>query len=144
MREFGKFIDEKTIEKAPKNKGSFSNYNLSEELMLADGYKPISVVEDPTAEKSEVRFRELDDSIEQYYVSSEDFIDTEVNKDKELIIRSERNYRLLISDWTQLPDAKLSEEKKAEWVEYRQQLRDVPEQKGFPDDVIWPKEPELP
>jgi hypothetical protein len=28
------------------------------------------------------------------------------------------------------------------WVDYRQALRDVPEQSGFPTDVIWPTHPE--
>ena len=28
-----------------------------------------------------------------------------------------------------------------EWAEYRQALRDVPEQEGFPFNVTWPQEP---
>jgi len=31
------------------------------------------------------------------------------------------------SDWTQLPDAPLSDAEKAEWATYRQQLRDLPD-----------------
>ena len=30
-----------TIKYAPRNKGSISNYNKNEKLMLADGYKPV-------------------------------------------------------------------------------------------------------
>jgi len=41
-------------------------------------------------------------------------------------LRSTRNLKLMQSDWTQLPDAPLTDAKKAEWVTYRQQLRDLP------------------
>lgn len=40
-------------------------------------------------------------------------------------VRRPRNFFLAQSDWTQLPDAPLTEAKKAEWAAYRQQLRDM-------------------
>jgi hypothetical protein len=40
---------------------------------------------------------------------------------------AERDYLLLHSDYTQLPDAPLTTEQKAEWATYRQQLRDYPD-----------------
>ena len=40
-------------------------------------------------------------------------------------IRKKRDARLQASDWTQLPDAPLTAEKKAEWATYRQELRDI-------------------
>lgn len=27
------------------------------------------------------------------------------------------------------------------WVDYRQALRDVPQQSGFPEDIVWPEKP---
>jgi hypothetical protein len=42
-------------------------------------------------------------------------------------LRAERNEMLMRSDWTQLPNSGLSEEKKAAWETYRQALRDLPE-----------------
>ena len=45
---------------------------------------------------------------------------------------AERNQLLSESDWTQLPDSPLTTEKKTEWATYRQQLRDMPAQEGFP------------
>jgi hypothetical protein len=58
--------------------------------------------------------------------------------------REERNALLAASDWTQLPDARASmgETKAAEWDAYRQALRDIPQQDGFPQDVTWPVSPE--
>jgi len=28
-----------------------------------------------------------------------------------------------------------------EWADYRQALRDVPQQIGFPGDIVWPSKP---
>jgi hypothetical protein len=53
-------------------------------------------------------------------------------------IRSERNKRIAQCDWTQLPDASVDV---AAWASYRQQLRDLPKQSGFPWLVTWPSEP---
>lgn len=52
--------------------------------------------------------------------------------------RRERNARLASSDWTQLPDVKLSKDQAAAWKAYRQALRDLPLE-GKP---AWPKPPE--
>ncbi|PIW54632.1 MAG: hypothetical protein COW16_10335 [Sphingomonadales bacterium CG12_big_fil_rev_8_21_14_0_65_65_10] len=39
--------------------------------------------------------------------------------------RGERDRRLAASDWTQLPDAPLTEAERAAWASYRQALRDL-------------------
>lgn len=57
----------------------------------------------------------------------------------EIEVRSKRDSLLKKTDWTQLPD--VPEETKLLWAEYRQALRDVPEQSGFPYEVIWPTSP---
>jgi len=57
------------------------------------------------------------------------------------IVRAQRDAKLTVCDWTQLPDAPLSAGAKTAWGAYRQALRDVPEQAGFPVDVAWPVAP---
>ncbi|MFH1914427.1 MAG: tail fiber assembly protein [Pseudomonadota bacterium] len=57
-------------------------------------------------------------------------------------IRAQRDRLLAECDWTQLADAPLSEDERDAWTAYRQELRDVPQQAGFPDAVGWPVEPE--
>lgn len=57
-------------------------------------------------------------------------------------IRQQRDALLARSDWTQLPDAQLTTEQKAAWATYRQALRDVPTQAGFPTAVVWPVAPQ--
>lgn len=52
--------------------------------------------------------------------------------------RAERNRKLAECDWTQLADATVD---KTAWATYRQGLRDVPTQSGFPWDITWPVEP---
>jgi hypothetical protein len=51
-------------------------------------------------------------------------------------LRSLRDSRLMLSDWTQLPDAPLTEEKKIEWEIYRQELRDLPENIEDPKPLV--------
>jgi hypothetical protein len=54
-------------------------------------------------------------------------------------IREKRNQLLTASDWTQMPDAPVDQ---AAWATYRQALRDIPQQAGFPTDITWPTKPE--
>lgn len=54
------------------------------------------------------------------------------------VVRADRNKRLADSDWTQLPDAPVDH---AAWATYRQELRDVSSQPGFPWEITWPEEP---
>lgn len=56
-------------------------------------------------------------------------------------VRSERDSKLQACDWTQLPDVPLTAEQKAEWVTYRQQLRDVTNQPD-PFNITWPVAPQ--
>lgn len=55
--------------------------------------------------------------------------------------RAQRDARLSACDWTQMVDSPLSEEEKAAYQTYRQALRDVPQQEGFPTSIQWPEEP---
>ena len=52
--------------------------------------------------------------------------------------RDQRNALLTQSDWTQVADAPVDQ---AAWATYRQALRDVPAQAGFPETIVWPIAP---
>lgn len=54
-------------------------------------------------------------------------------------VRAQRNRLLADSDWTQLADSTAD---KAAWATYRQALRDITAQDGFPWNVVWPTKPE--
>ena len=54
-------------------------------------------------------------------------------------MRSNRNRLLAECDWTQISDATVD---KAIWATYRQELRDISSQAGFPWEITWPTQPE--
>ena len=53
-------------------------------------------------------------------------------------VRAQRDQLLLECDWTQLSDSPVDP---LPWRTYRQELRDVPQQAGFPWTVVWPVSP---
>ena len=54
------------------------------------------------------------------------------------VARSHRNALLTASDYTQLAD---SPRDKQSWAVYRQALRDITGQVGFPETIVWPVAP---
>jgi len=56
-------------------------------------------------------------------------------------VRSYRNYLISQCDWTQIPDAPLTVEQKTAWQEYRQALRDIPQNYATAAAVVWPTPP---
>ncbi len=58
--------------------------------------------------------------------------------DEAKLVRAERNRLIAECDWTQVADSPVD---KAAWATYRQELRDLTLQAGFPFDVIYPTKP---
>jgi len=52
-------------------------------------------------------------------------------------IRNQRNVLLAETDYMALSDVTMSDD----WTTYRQALRDIPSQDGFPSGVTWPTKP---
>jgi hypothetical protein len=91
-----------------------SAYNIEQSIELVDGvWTQVWVVVDHTAE-----------DIERQWES----------------VRSERNQLLSECDWTQLPDAPLTNTETANWGSYRQALRDITTQSD-PFNINWPVSP---
>ena len=55
--------------------------------------------------------------------------------------RGERDARLRACDWVTLRALEAGATVPAAWAAYRQALRDVPAQGGFPDVIEWPEVP---
>ena len=53
-------------------------------------------------------------------------------------VRATRNKLLENTDWTQLIDSPVN---KIAWASYRQALRDITKQNGFPWNITWPNKP---
>ncbi len=63
--------------------------------------------------------------------------DAEINAALAADVRAERNTKLAESDWRASQDVTMSDA----WRTFRQLLRDVPSQAGFPANITWPNEP---
>jgi len=78
----------------------------------------------------------------QNYIVSE--LDPEVAAAKAeaqwAVVRAQRNQLIANTDWTQLPDAALTNIETANWASYRQALRDITTQSD-PFNIEWPVSP---
>ena len=124
---------------------------LTPEVMEAIGVDP--VFEGPQASGGTVYQYSQRDGVEQIgnnwytkyilgpvFASAEDEAAYKATKDAEqsASVRTSRNDKLAQCDWTQLADSTAD---KTTWATYRQALRDVTVQEGFPWNVTWPVEP---
>lgn len=95
-------------------------------LNLSDGQGYIEGTYHPKREKI------VNNSVVDKDTSSED-----AERNYQLFIRK-RNALLMQSDWTQVSDAPVDQ---AAWAEYRQALRDLPENTVDPANPVWPTKP---
>lgn len=57
--------------------------------------------------------------------------------------RAKRDKLLAATDWTQTLDAPIDAATREAYRVYRQALRDIPEQEGFPETITWPELPSV-
>jgi hypothetical protein len=77
------------------------------------------------------------DEIDAFNAEKEDW-DAGANDRLAEDIRNQRDVLLAATDWMALSDVTMSDTMSA----YRQALRDIPSQAGFPASVTWPSKPE--
>lgn len=70
--------------------------------------------------------------------------DAKAAKDAEAAkgVRATRDRLIAETDWIVIKNLELNQNVPGVWEVYRQNLRDVPEQAGFPHNVNWPAKPE--
>jgi hypothetical protein len=66
---------------------------------------------------------------------------TPTDAEKWSAIKRVRNELLALCDWAQVNDAPLTIEQKTAWADYRQALRDIPQDYDTPESVIFPEAP---
>ena len=150
---FVKIVDGK-VSKFPYSVGQLRRDNpntsfpkvIPEETMAAYGVFPVSELPAPSFD-SWTHYLEynpvpvLQDgkwvSVPTVYALTQDQIDI---RDASLAegVRAERDALLAATDWMALSDVTMSEA----WATYRQALRDITSQEGFPASVDWPAKPE--
>ena len=122
--------------------GSFDALTI--EILHENGADP--VLEGPQANPTryQMAFRDGVEEIDGQWFTKYSVVDlTDEQKaakdaDQARAIRDDRNKRLAECDWTQLSDAPVD---KTAWASYRQELRDISKQTGFPWEVTWPTAP---
>lgn len=119
---------------------------LDEEITLPFGYSPYFFTDKPNADTfyviEEAAPERIDGGWQQVWYSrpmTDDEKSSAITNQWSRI-RLDKKYYLENSDWTQLPDAPLSDAKKMEWVQYRQAIRDVTNQPD-PFNIDWPVPP---
>ena len=68
--------------------------------------------------------------------------DPDATEQQAAAVRAQRDKLLAATDWTQTLDAPIDAATREAMRTYRQALRDVPQQDGFPTDIQWPELPE--
>ena len=87
---------------------------------------------DSALQDADFTWEESEEALTQKWTITEKSDDDKAEK-----IRNTRNALLRLTDYTGMSDVTMS----AEMATYRQALRDVPQQSGFPSSVDWPTEP---
>jgi hypothetical protein len=122
----------------------FPNTSFSIPFEAPDGYELVVQVPRPSVNYNENLSEAWPDWIDNVLTqqwaiepaTEEEIADRTERKASE--VRAHRNGLLAQTDWTQLVDSTADKEA---WAEYRQELRDVPSQQGFPWQVTWPEKP---
>jgi hypothetical protein len=56
-------------------------------------------------------------------------------------VRAQRDRLIAETDWIVIKNLELNQNVPGIWEVYRQNLRDVPSQAGFPHEITWPEKP---
>jgi hypothetical protein len=125
----------------PRFNGIGGWHTLTDEERAKHGWYPCVEVNanyNPTTQiRSPAQFVLKDDVVTASYTIW-DKPDSQVHNEAAEAVRSDRNSLIADTDWMALSDNAMS----PQWAEYRQALRDITEQEGFPYAVIWPTKPE--
>ena len=115
---------------------SFSKDSTLEDA-LANGLVPI-VGDEPAYDYERQRLAGPQYVLEGQQVNRVFTVEQIPDDEKAGQVRSERNTKLAATDWTQIADSTAD---KTAWAAYRQALRDITAQAGFPWTIDWPAQP---
>lgn len=90
-----------------------------------DNGSPVEIPEKPSP------YADFDYTTKQWVVNTSMVVFNVLEKRKKLLAGT---------DWTQMPDVTLAN--KAAWAAYRQELRDITTQAGYPTEITWPTPPQ--
>jgi hypothetical protein len=120
----------------------------SVELVEELGLDPVFETPAPTVTRYQTAYK---DGVEQVagkwvwkWSISEMSAEAIASKDAEAAkaVRADRDKRIAETDWIVIKNLELNQNVPGVWEVYRQALRDVPSQAGFPHEITWPSKPE--
>lgn len=144
VRDTGQVMFESEFRAYQKSIGGPSWEQTTPEVLEALGADPVLEGPQPTAGRYQTAYRDGVEQVDGQWFTKYSLADMDAEaiaaKDAEQAksVRQQRNDKLKDCDWTQLADSVAD---KAAWATYRQALRDVPAQAGFPWDIQWPEQP---
>ena len=124
--------------------------NIPDELLAEFDVYPATVAEVPTfTERTQtITQNETATQVNGAWVYSWTVADkkaeevTAYDTAKGVSVRSQRDELLASCDWMAIKSFEAGSAVSAEWATYRQALRDVSAQEGFPNTIVWPTQPE--
>lgn len=123
--------------------------NVSHETLARYGVYPVTVVAAPEYNQITQRLvTQQPTLVDGSWTVTKAVVDKEQEQidaertEQAASVRNQRNKKLTETDWTQLIDSPFSNDSNGVWQAYRQALRDLPSQEGFPYNVTWPQKPE--
>lgn len=121
---------------------SFAGNGPTDEFLAAEGFAKVSVWRDHDSKTQKlVPCAPVYESPWVYTVAIAQKTAEDIASDTTAqagTMRAQRNALLSASDWTQVADSPVD---KNAWAVYRQALRDISKQAGFPWSVEWPTQP---
>lgn len=149
-------INNGVVEKYPYTIGDLRKDNpntsfpkqISDSILTEFGVVTVLEVSPPTVEYSKTWHEitpVLEDGVWKQAYSVSDLSAEELNaKDAEAAkgVRTTRDKLIAETDWIVIKNLELNQNVPGVWEVYRQNLRDVPAQAGFPHNVTWPTKPE--
>lgn len=123
--------------------------NIPDSLLAEFGVFPVTVAEMPTyTERTQtITQNETATQVNGAWVYGWTVVDKTAEEvaaydtAKGMSVRSQRDAKLAESDWMVIKAAETGVPLATEWATYRQALRDVTAQTGFPNEVTWPTKP---
>jgi Phage tail assembly chaperone protein len=131
-----------------RNKNTSFPSQWSVELVEELGLDPVFETPAPTVTRYQTAYK---DGVEQVagkwvwkWSISEMDDEAKAAKDEEAAkaVRADRDKRIAETDWIVIKNLELNQNVPGVWEVYRQELRDVPAQAGFPHEITWPSKPE--
>lgn len=121
--------------------------NIPDELLATYDVYPLVPTERPATDHTKNVVEDVADFVEGVWVQTWAVTDATPSEIEQRVleraqsVRSERDYFLQSTDWRVIKSYENGQNLPAEWATYRQSLRDVTAQTGFPFEITWPAKP---